>query len=185
MIFACICTAAGRYPDLGKCDAHQHTSPPCSQLTIYHTVPFKFLSTPSLLPSSVLYICAVFWSSNTAMENHTAYTTPTQASPHLATISNDSLNDLLRLIGSQKSSVLSDPHGFRAMAPSPRLDSTTFQPAEHNSQIQAHPPPSNIHQLSPHSPPTDMNLSIPQDTYNLDALGSVGQSDSISQVSTH
>ena len=120
------------------------------------------------------------------MENLTAYITQTQSSPHLATISNDSLNDLLRSIGSQKNCLLSYPHGFKAMAPlSPTLDSTTFQPVECNSQIRAHPPPADIRQPSPHNPSTDMDLSTPQVAYNVDTLGSVGQSDSFTQVSAH
>ena len=185
-IYACICTAAGKYSDLGNCDVRQRTSPPCSQLTIYCTVPSKIPSIPSYSPFPVLYLSAVFLSSKAAMENLTAYTAQAQSSPHTATISSDSLNDLLRLIGTQKSSVLSDPHGFRPMALlSPMLDSTSFQPAERNSQIQAHPPPGNIRQLSPHSLSTDMDVSAPQVAYHLDALGFVGQSDSTTQVSIH
>jgi hypothetical protein len=78
------------------------------------------------------------------MENHPTYTAQTQSglhatqacSPHSATISNDSLNDLLQLIGLHKNPVLSDTHGFRAMTlPPPTLDSTVFQSAEQNPRI--------------------------------------------------
>ena len=133
------------------------------------------------------------------MENHTAYATQTQSShvplqaaqagsPHSAVLSTDSLNDLLRLFASQKTSVLSDTHGFKAMALlSPTLDSAVFQPAEHNSQIRANPQPSSIHQLSSLGSSIDVihsNSSTPQTAYNLDALSSVGKSDSVMQVST-
>ena len=125
------------------------------------------------------------------MDDHTAL--PMQPHSSLsqvsrsAPISNESLNELLRLIESQKNSGFSEVNtpGFtgRSMTPSISvLDSAGFQLEERTPQIRVNTP-SCTPSMRP-QPPPGINLNTPQLAYNADALSSVGQLDAYTQVST-
>ncbi|KAI9467135.1 hypothetical protein BJY52DRAFT_1236615 [Lactarius psammicola] len=122
---------------------------------------------------------------------------PTQAragllaacSPPSATFSNDTLNNLLRLIGSQKISGLSEVNtlglGAMGLPDSTPLDSAGLHLLGRNPQIQANSsssPPATL-QSSLLGPSLDVN--IPHVTYSSDTLGSAGQSDALAQGKYH
>lgn len=132
------------------------------------------------------------------MDDHTTFpmqfhSSLSQVSPCSAPISNESLNDLLWLIESQKNSGFLEVNtlGFtqagRSMAPSLSvLDSPGFQLEECTPQIQVNTtsgPPS-MRQLPPLSSSIGINLNTPQLAYNADALSSISQPGAYTQVST-
>ncbi|KAH8989749.1 hypothetical protein EDB92DRAFT_1817051 [Lactarius akahatsu] len=110
-------------------------------------------------------------------------------SPPSATFSNDTLNDLLRLIGSQKLSGFSEVNtlglGGMGSPDSMPLDSVGLHLLGRNPQIQANSsssPPATP-QSSLLGPPLDVNT--PHVAYSSEALGSAGQSDALAQGKYH
>ncbi|KAH9057754.1 hypothetical protein EDB87DRAFT_1746467 [Lactarius vividus] len=113
----------------------------------------------------------------------------TTCPPPSATFSNDALNDLLRLIGSQKLSGLSEVNtlGLGAMGSSDStlLDSAGLHFLGRNPQIQANSTSSPPATLQSSLPGPSLDVNTPHVTYSSDALGSAGQPDALTQGKYH
>lgn len=164
-----------------------------------HHLPQWFLSPP--LPPVFYFnlssLPSCWWCLSNPMEDHLSFplTQPhsslPQSSPHSAPISNESLNDLLWLIESQKNYGFWEvkTHGFTGRATTLSLsvlDSAGCKLEECTPQIQMNTTscPQPMHsQPPPLSSLAGINLNTPQVAYNVDSLGSIGQPDAYTQVS--
>ena len=105
--------------------------------------------------------------------------------PHFTVISNDSLNELLRFINSQKSPGFPEENGSASDSLNAALDSDGFHPLHRSTPSPASSSsgiPTNTH-LSVIGPANNAR-SVPHVAYSPDTLSHIGQSDQFNQART-
>lgn len=188
------CSAKTSNSDLGHC-----VGPWCgTSTTLVPHPPSAPHSTPllPLTPTSLQVLSTLFYCSPKAMEDLSSGLStlpragrPTTLSPtslaHSAAISNDTLNDLLRFIGSQKCSGFPELNSNTVDSSNSPLDSDGLQILDSNILLTEDS--SSGLPTNPHIPPLGPAVNTrrgPQIAYSLDTISPIGQSDKFNQAST-